>query len=84
MTFKIIKAHISEKDKMYYEKMHPGWKVKTKNLMLKVSFDDGSSTAYVIFEGPWTKLHMCRDCGSYYEFSTCKTFHKLDKSIYGG
>ena len=30
---------------------------------------DGTSTTYIIFEGPWTKANMCRNCGSYYEIS---------------
>lgn len=68
MKHKILKSHLSEAEKKYYEKNNPGWKVKTSDCLL-VTFDDGSSTTYAIFEGPWTKSNMCRDCGSYYEVS---------------
>lgn len=68
MNYKILESHISESDIKYYEDINPGWTVKTTNCLL-VTFEDGTSTTYIIFEGPWTKANMCRNCGSYYEIS---------------
>ena len=68
MNYKILESHISESEIKYYEDINPGWTVKTTNCLL-VTFEDGTSTTYIIFEGPWTKANMCRNCGSYYEIS---------------
>jgi hypothetical protein len=76
MIYKIIDSYLSESDIKYYEEINPGWKVKTANCLL-VTFEDGSSTSYVIFEGPWTKPNMCRDCGSYYELSISDTIIRV-------
>ena len=69
MNYKILDSYLPESEKQYYENSNPGWKVNTTNC-LQVTFEDGSSSIYVIFEGPWTKSNMCRDCGTHYEIST--------------
>ncbi len=79
MNYKILDSHLSEPQIKYYEDNNPGWKVKTTNCLL-VTLDDGSSTTYVIFEGPWTKSNMCRDCGSYYEISIGNQIIKISRS----
>lgn len=76
MNYKILKSHISESEIKYYEDINPGWTVKTTNCLL-VTFEDGTSTTYIIFEGPWTKANMCRDCGSYYEISIGNKIQKF-------
>ena len=76
MNYKILKSHISAAEVKDYEDMKPGWTVKTTNCLL-VTFEDGTSTTYIIFEGPWTKANMCRDCGSYYEISIGNKIQKI-------
>lgn len=76
MNYKILKSHISASEIKYYEDVNPGWTVKTTNCLL-VTFEDGTSTTYIIFEGPWTKADMCRDCGSYYEISIGNKIQKI-------
>ena len=78
MNYKILNSYLSRFEKQYYENSNPGWKVNTTNC-LHVIFNDGSSTIYVIFKGPWTKPNMCRDCGSYYELSVGKQLLKIYK-----
>lgn len=76
MNYKILNSLLSESDKKYYEELNPGWTIKTADCLL-IAFEDGTSTTYVIFEGPWTKANMCRDCGSYYEVSIGNTLKKI-------
>ena len=80
MKYQILDSYLSESERLYYEKVNPGWKVNTGNC-LSTTFDDGTSTTYVIFEGPWTKSNICRNCGMYYERSTGNQNIKLFKSL---
>lgn len=76
MNYKILKSLLSESDKNYYETLNPGWTIKTYDC-LSLIFENGSSTTYVVFEGPYTKTNMCRDCGSYYEVSIGNMLQKI-------
>lgn len=76
MNYKILYSHLSESEIKYYEDINPEWTVKTTNCLL-VTFEDGTSMTYIIFDGPWTKANMCRDCGSCYEISIGNTIQKV-------
>lgn len=76
MNYKILYSHLSESEIKYYEDINSGWTVKTTNCLL-VTFEDGTSMTYIIFDGPWTKANMCRDCESYYEISIGNNIQKV-------
>lgn len=76
MNYKILYSYLSESEIKYYEDINPGWTVKTTNCLL-VTFEDGTSMTYIIFDGPWTKANMCRDCGSYYVISIGNNIQKV-------
>ena len=80
MNYQILDSHLPESEKLYYEDLNPGWKISTKHCML-VTFDNGSSATYVIFEGPWTKPNMCRDCGTHYELSLGSQLLKIPHDL---
>lgn len=81
MYHKIIKSHITESEAKRYEYLNPGYHVKTLDCLL-VEFEQGTTTTYIIFEGPWTKPYMCRDCGSHYEISVGNEILKLPVNLY--
>lgn len=80
MKYQILDSHLSESEKKYYENLNPGWRINTTHCML-VTFDDSISTTYVIFEGPWTKPNMCRDCGTHYELSLGNRLLKIPHEL---
>lgn len=76
MNYKILDSYLPESEKHYYESSNPGWEINTTNC-LQVTFEDGTSSIYVIFDGPWTKANMCRDCGSHYELLIGNQLYKF-------
>lgn len=76
MNYKILNSHLSECEIKYYEDINSGWTVKTTNCLL-VTFEDSTSTTYIIFDRSWTKANMCRDCGSHYEISIGNNIQKV-------
>lgn len=80
MHYEILDSHLPESEKYYYESLNPGWKVNTTNC-LQVTFEDGRSSIYAIFEGPWTKSNMCRDCGTHYELLIGNHLYKFPHNL---
>lgn len=50
MNYKILDSYLPESEKQYYESSNPGWEINTTNC-LQVTFEDGTSSIYVIFDG---------------------------------
>ena len=78
MKYIIEDINLSKDNVKTYESIHKGFKIN-KDKKLKVYFDDGSITTYLIFKGKFTKPYMCRDCEEYYEISLGNNIIKLDK-----
>jgi hypothetical protein len=66
MNARIIHNHITDSAKEFFEHQFPGWSVSSLDC-LEITFDDLSSTTYVIFSGPHTCQNMCRDCIDHFE-----------------
>lgn len=78
MKVKRIISTLSDTDIKYYESANPGWTV-SKDYCLAISWDNGTSCTYVVFNGPFTLNNMCRDCGQYYELAAGGMLYNIEK-----
>lgn len=79
ILYNILNSYISEDQKKYFESANLGWTINTSDC-LEVTFEDGTSSIYPIFEGPWTRKDMCRDCGLYYEIATGNHIYRFPQT----
>lgn len=79
MNARILRNHITDSTKEFYEQQFPGWIVSSLDC-LEITFDDLSSATYVIFSGPHTCQNMCRDCIDRFEIYHHSGILTIDKN----